>query len=148
MDARLPSGYRNSRTTGAFASRSPYHRRMICPKCQHAMRTYDQHGIHLEQCDNCRGIYLDAGELQQILLADRARQQSAQFHQSPPPLAAPPPYQPAPAQAPHHPAPPSHNRKNDDWDDDDDDFFGSDKNSRGKKKKKKDSWAFLDDIFG
>lgn len=30
------------------------------------MRTYDRHGVHLEQCDNCRGIFLDYGELEAL----------------------------------------------------------------------------------
>lgn len=39
---------------------------MQCPKCHGAMRTFDRHGIHLEQCDNCRGIFLDYGELEAL----------------------------------------------------------------------------------
>ena len=26
------------------------------------MKTYERNGIHLEQCDTCRGIFLDFGE--------------------------------------------------------------------------------------
>ena len=110
------------------------------------MHTFDRHGIHLEQCENCNGIYLDAGELEQILLTYRTRLQSG-GHQAPSPTQAPPPYQPAPMSAPHHPAPPSRTKKDDFWGDDDDDFFGSSRDSHGKKKKK-DKWGFLDDIFG
>ncbi|WP_329792195.1 zf-TFIIB domain-containing protein [Lentzea sp. DG1S-22] len=117
---------------------------MICPKCHHAMRTFDRDGIHLEQCENCKGIYLDAGELEQILLTYRTHLQSAGHQQATP---APPPYRPAPMSAPHHPAPPPREKKDDFWGDDDDDFFGTSKDSRGKKKKK-DKWGFLDDIFG
>ncbi len=47
------------------------------------MRTADRQGIHIEQCDGCRGIFLDRGELESIL---RAEQQYAA-------AAAPPPYQ-------------------------------------------------------
>lgn len=108
------------------------------------MRTFDRDGIHLEQCDNCKGIYLDAGELEQILLSYRTHLQSAGHQQATP---APPPYRPAPMSAPHHPAPPPREKKDDFWGDDDDDFFGTGKDSRGKKKKK-DKWGFLDDIFG
>ena len=39
---------------------------MQCPKCRGTMRTYDRHGIHLEQCDNCRGVFLDYGELEAL----------------------------------------------------------------------------------
>ena len=44
---------------------------MICPKCQGSLRTVDKQGVHLEQCDNCRGIFLDHGELERILQAEQ-----------------------------------------------------------------------------
>ena len=56
---------------------------VICPKCQNTMRTVDRQGIHIDQCDGCRGIFLDRGELESILNAEK--QYSA--------AAAPPPYQ-------------------------------------------------------
>jgi Zn-finger nucleic acid-binding protein len=46
------------------------------------MRTVDRQGIHIDQCDGCRGIFLDRGELETIL---QAEQRFA--------AAAPPPYQ-------------------------------------------------------
>jgi Zn-finger nucleic acid-binding protein len=30
------------------------------------MRTYNRSGVQIEQCDNCRGIFLDYGELEAI----------------------------------------------------------------------------------
>lgn len=39
---------------------------MQCPKCRGAMRTYDRSGVHIEQCDSCRGIFLDYGELEHL----------------------------------------------------------------------------------
>lgn len=56
-----------------------------CPKCPGMMRTYNRSGIHIEQCDSCRGIFLDYGELEAI---SRAEQQYAP--PPPPPPAAPP----------------------------------------------------------
>jgi hypothetical protein len=35
------------------------------------MRTVDKQGVHLEQCTNCRGIFLDHGELELILQAEQ-----------------------------------------------------------------------------
>jgi Zn-finger nucleic acid-binding protein len=46
------------------------------------MRTVDRQGIHIDQCEGCRGIFLDRGELESILGAEQ-RFASA----------APPPYQ-------------------------------------------------------
>ncbi|MGI5119274.1 zf-TFIIB domain-containing protein [Marinactinospora thermotolerans] len=35
------------------------------------MMTFDRMGIHIEQCERCRGIFLDAGELEQITAAEQ-----------------------------------------------------------------------------
>ena len=42
------------------------------------MRTFDRNGVHVEQCGNCRGIFLDFGELEHI------GQMEANFVQHPP----------------------------------------------------------------
>lgn len=34
------------------------------------MQTVDKNGIHIEQCEACRGIFLDRGELEQIVGAE------------------------------------------------------------------------------
>lgn len=34
------------------------------------MRAVDKNGIHIEQCEACRGIFLDHGELEQIVGAE------------------------------------------------------------------------------
>ncbi len=39
---------------------------MTCPKCLGQMRTVDRNGVHVEQCLNCRGVFLDFGELEHI----------------------------------------------------------------------------------
>jgi Zn-finger nucleic acid-binding protein len=54
---------------------------MHCPKCRGVMRTYTRNGVHIEQCDNCRGIFLDYGELEAL------SNMAAQY--APPPPAAP-----------------------------------------------------------
>ena len=50
-----------------------------CPKCGGSMRTVDRNGIHIEQCLNCRGVFLDFSELENIT------QLEARFVASPPP---------------------------------------------------------------
>ncbi|MEU4769556.1 zf-TFIIB domain-containing protein [Actinosynnema sp. NPDC023794] len=45
---------------------------MICPKCQDLMRTISRGSVHIEQCENCKGVFLDGGELEQIIAAERA----------------------------------------------------------------------------
>jgi Zn-finger nucleic acid-binding protein len=36
------------------------------------MRTVDKNGVHIDQCEGCRGIFLDRGELEQIAGAESA----------------------------------------------------------------------------
>lgn len=43
------------------------------------MRTLNKNGVHIEQCEGCRGIFLDRGELEQIAGAESA------YYGSPPP---------------------------------------------------------------
>jgi Zn-finger nucleic acid-binding protein len=62
------------------------------------MRTYERNGVNLEQCDSCRGIFLDFGELE--ALSRLEAQASApppppqqQYAQQPPPQQYPAQYQ-------------------------------------------------------
>ncbi|HET9591600.1 MAG TPA: zf-TFIIB domain-containing protein [Solirubrobacterales bacterium] len=45
---------------------------LICPKCKGPMRTYARNGITIDQCTACHGIYLDRGELEQLISAERS----------------------------------------------------------------------------
>jgi uncharacterized protein len=45
---------------------------LICPKCHGAMRTYERNGVHVDQCTDCRGIFLDRGELERLVDAETA----------------------------------------------------------------------------
>ena len=65
---------------------------MICPKCQNTMRTVDRMGVHIDQCEGCRGIFLDRGELEAISGAEQQH-----FAAGPPP-----PYQPEPTRQMQH----------------------------------------------
>ena len=44
---------------------------LTCPKCRGEMRTYERNGVLIDQCEECRGIFLDRGELEQLLDAER-----------------------------------------------------------------------------
>lgn len=59
---------------------------MQCPKCHALMRTYNRSGVQIEQCDGCRGIFLDYGELEALTRLE------SQWTQQAPPPAAPPAY--------------------------------------------------------
>jgi Zn-finger nucleic acid-binding protein len=36
------------------------------------MRTYERNGVHVDQCGECRGIFLDRGELERLIDAENA----------------------------------------------------------------------------
>ncbi|MFI5823599.1 zf-TFIIB domain-containing protein [Streptomyces rishiriensis] len=75
---------------------------MQCPKCHAQMHTYNRNGVQIEQCSNCRGIFLDYGELEAL-----TRVESQWSQPAPPPPGAPQAYPAAPvapawgAPAPH-----------------------------------------------
>lgn len=43
---------------------------LTCPKCAGSMRTYERNGITIDQCTDCRGIFLDRGELERLIEAE------------------------------------------------------------------------------
>jgi uncharacterized protein len=45
---------------------------LTCPKCHGTMRTYERNGVHVDQCSDCRGIFLDRGELDRLIDAENA----------------------------------------------------------------------------
>jgi Zn-finger nucleic acid-binding protein len=49
---------------------------LICPKCQGNMRTYERSGVTVDQCGECRGIFLDRGELERLVDAEKGWQSS------------------------------------------------------------------------
>ena len=49
---------------------------MHCPKCGNKMEELGEHGIKIDRCIKCHGLYLDRGELEEILLAQAAARRS------------------------------------------------------------------------
>lgn len=47
---------------------------MKCPNCNVALTMADRNGIEIDYCPECRGIWLDRGELDKII--ERSMQQS------------------------------------------------------------------------
>lgn len=58
---------------------------MTCPKCQAEMRSYERNGVHVDQCTDCRGLFLDRGELERLVEAE-----GSFYRQPPAPQEAPP----------------------------------------------------------
>jgi Zn-finger nucleic acid-binding protein len=51
---------------------------LSCPKCHGTMRTYERNGVHVDQCTDCRGIFLDRGELDRLIDAENTWHAGAQ----------------------------------------------------------------------
>jgi Zn-finger nucleic acid-binding protein len=82
---------------------------MTCPKCHGEMRVYERSGVTVDQCTECRGIFLDRGELEKLFEAE-ANWNSQQPGQPPRPQQPPqqggyPPPPPPPGGGYAQPAP-------------------------------------------
>jgi Zn-finger nucleic acid-binding protein len=99
---------------------------MACPVCRVPLAMSDRQGIEIDYCPQCRGVWLDRGELDKII--ERSVQPAPAAAPPPPP----PPQQSAQQQQSYSASPwPSDNRGG--------------YSQHGKPYKKKKSW--LDDIF-
>ena len=44
---------------------------LTCPKCREPMESYERNGVTVDQCGDCRGLFLDRGELERLVDAER-----------------------------------------------------------------------------
>lgn len=56
---------------------------LMCPKCQASMRSYERSGVVIDQCTGCRGIFLDAGELEKLMQSEDVHYNQQQQQQQP-----------------------------------------------------------------
>lgn len=56
---------------------------MKCPVCNTELKMTDRQGVEIDYCPNCRGVWLDRGELDKIIERSATIQQQS--------VAAPPP---------------------------------------------------------
>lgn len=54
---------------------------MLCPNCKTELKMTDRQGVEIDYCPQCRGIWLDKGELDKLI------ERSAQYYESRPPEA-------------------------------------------------------------
>ena len=77
---------------------------MLCPVCKVGLSMSDRQGVEIDYCPQCRGVWLDRGELDKIIERANAAEPDPRAAQP-----APPPPQPqatpwtAPPQAPYPP---------------------------------------------
>jgi Zn-finger nucleic acid-binding protein len=102
---------------------------MLCPVCKETeLRITDRQGIEIDYCPQCRGVWLDRGELDKLI--ERAQQEYSRPQVVP--AAAPPP-----AAQPRYQEPRYEKRRDHD---DDDDYY-----RRYGKRRKKGGW--LEDLL-
>ena len=46
---------------------------MKCPSCDVTLAMSDREGVEIDYCPQCRGVWLDRGEIDKLLEAERAR---------------------------------------------------------------------------
>lgn len=49
---------------------------MRCPKCGYEMEEIGERGVKIDRCTKCGGVYLDQGELEEILLSKDSKRRS------------------------------------------------------------------------
>ena len=59
---------RRTRESGEERARLKALHFMKCPKCGHDLATEHLEGIEIDRCAFCEGIFMDAGELEQLFL--------------------------------------------------------------------------------
>ncbi|MCW2700798.1 MAG: transcriptional regulator [Blastococcus sp.] len=59
---------------------------LICPKCSNPMAQYERNRVLVDQCIECKGIFLDRGELENLVAAERAHMDAEEGRPGPPPL--------------------------------------------------------------
>ena len=65
-DAELLRQQREAmRRTAAETERRSHH--MKCPKCGYDLITGEWHGVQIDQCTHCHGIWFDKGEAESLL---------------------------------------------------------------------------------
>ena len=69
---------------------------MPCPVCKVPLVMSDRQGVEIDYCPQCRGVWLDRGELDKII-----ERSAAEAVPAAPPRAAPAPQQPYPQPQPY-----------------------------------------------
>lgn len=96
---------------------------MQCPVCAVELKITDRQGIEIDYCPNCRGVWLDRGELDKLI--ERVAFEGRSF--SPP--------------SSESPSSPKPKRRRDEYDDDDD------YDPRYDDRRRRRRGSFLDDLF-
>ena len=53
---------------------------MKCPVCDIEMRVSDREGVEIDHCPQCRGVWLDRGELEKIVARAESQEYGSRRH--------------------------------------------------------------------
>ena len=76
---------------------------MLCPVCKVGLAMSDRQGVEIDYCPQCRGVWLDRGELDKIIERSGGAESAARAPAPPPPPSQQPYPQPAPGYPPQAP---------------------------------------------
>jgi Zn-finger nucleic acid-binding protein len=63
------------------------HAGLVCPSCRVALVMSERQGVEIDYCPQCRGVWLDRGELDKII--ERNAKEAAAYQQPAQPVAQP-----------------------------------------------------------
>lgn len=82
---------------------------MKCPNCDTTLAMSERLGVEIDYCPRCRGVWLDRGEIDRLLEAERVQAPAAMTSAVVgAPAAGAPPAPPQPVYAPAAPPPPGY----------------------------------------
>lgn len=50
---------------------------LMCPNCDGSMQAVQRAGVEFDMCPRCRGVWLDRGELEKLMVIEREETQAA-----------------------------------------------------------------------
>jgi Zn-finger nucleic acid-binding protein len=117
---------------------------MRCPNDNNELRIADRQGVEIDYCPECRGVWLDRGELDKII--ERSAALEASLRQPQPPAQPyqaqqPPAYGQTTQPLPPYQAPPPYQGRQDY---DEDDYYERDQRGYPRKRKRE---SFLSELF-
>lgn len=120
---------------------------MKCPVCKtYDLMMTDKQGVEIDYCPNCRGVWLDRGELEKLIERSMAYEQQWQQPRTPQQQSTPQqPSQPVvpPSSAPYPPGQTGYPPQQPYYYDDDDDYYRQNPHHPHGKKRK----GFLGEVF-
>ena len=96
---------------------------MKCPNCEETLVMTERHGVEIDYCPTCRGVWLDKGELDKIIEKSSSTESSQQLKSQ------------------------DEKRNREEGDDDDEGFFNRNRDNDNKTNPNRRKGGFLGNLF-